>query len=151
MRFLLVYLLISSYAYSNEVDFYKLELPFKDSQLKAIYQLDNGNTIYIQRFGRGDRIWEKIIDSNEIKEISFLMSFINLAKWCESIDETNIYFGQNKEYWLGGGAKIDYAQIRIFSLYDPSPWRDSDLGIVRNMESTKQWCVFYEPIFYSDW
>ena len=79
------------------------------------------------------------------------MNFIALAKWCESINETDIYFGQNREYWLGGGANIDYAQIRIFSLYDPTPWRDSDLGIVHNMERAKQWCVFYEPIFYSDW
>ena len=151
MRFLLVFILISNYAYSNEIEFYKIKLPFEDSHLKAIYQLDNGNTIYVQRFERGDRIWEKKIDSNEIKEITFLMNFIALAKWCESINETDIYFGQNREYWLGGGANIDYPQIRIFSLYDPTPWRDSDLGIVHNMERAKQWCVFYEPIFYSDW
>ena len=151
MRFLLVFLLISSYAYSNEVDFYKIKLPFKTSQVQAIYQLDNGNIIYIQRYERGDRIWEKKEDSNELKEISYLFSFIALARECESLNERDIYFGQNREYWLGGGAKIDYAQIRVFDLYDPNPWRDSDLGIVPDMKHVKYICNFYEPLFYSDW
>ena len=151
MRSLLIFLLISSYAYSNEVDFYKIKLPFKTSQVQAVYQLDNGNIIYIQRYERGDRIWEKKEDSNELKEISYLFSFIALARECESLNERDIYFGQNREYWLGGGAKIDYAQIRVFDLYDPSPWRDSDLGIVPDMKHAKYICNFYEPIFYSDW
>ena len=43
--------------------------------------------------------------------------------------------------------KSKYAQIRIFDLYDPSPWRDSDLGITPNMEYAKEWCTFYEPIY----
>ena len=34
--------------------------------------------------------------------------------------------------------------IRIFDLHNKRPWRDSDLGIVPNMEWTKQWCVFYD-------
>ena len=79
------------------------------------------------------------------------MSFYALAKWCEFLKERNIYFGANREYWLGGGAKIDYAQIRIFNLYEPDPWRNSDLGIVPNMKHVKHICVFYEPIFYSEW
>ena len=66
-----------------------------------------------------------------------------MAKNCESVKEKNIYFAQNLEYWLGGGAIIDNAQIRIFKLNDPSPWRDSDLGIVPNMKWAKQHCTFY--------
>ena len=46
---------------------------------------------------------------------------------------------------------IDYAQIRVFSIYDRSPWRDSDLGIVDNMERAESWCEFYDPIFYDNW
>ena len=34
--------------------------------------------------------------------------------------------------------------IRIFDLHNKHPCRDSDLGIVPNMEWTKQWCVFYD-------
>ena len=34
----------------------------------------------------------------------------------------------------------------IFSLYDPSPWRDSDLGIVPNIEWANSFCNFYNPI-----
>ena len=58
---------------------------------------------------------------------------------------------RNREYWLGGGAIIDYAQIRVFNIYDSSPWRDSDLGIVDNMKSAENWCEFYDPIFYDNW
>jgi len=56
-----------------------------------------------------------------------------------------------REYWLGGGAIIDYAQIRVFSIYNRSPWRDSDLGIVDNIERAESWCEFYDPIFYDNW
>ena len=79
------------------------------------------------------------------------MNFIALAKWCEGINKKNIYFAQNREYWLGGGAIIDYAQIRVFNIYDSSPWRDSDLGIVDNMKSAEDSCEFYDPIFYDNW
>ena len=151
MRIILFFLLISTHAYPFENEFYKFKLPFEDSSIKAIYQLDNGNRIYIQRYERGDRIWEKINSMNVLKEISYLYNFIALARSCESIKEKNIYFGQNREYWLGGGAKIDYAQIRVFKLYDASPWRDSDLGIVPNLDHAKYLCDFYEPIFYSNW
>ena len=79
-------------------------------------------------------------------QVAFIWNFISLAKNCEGINEKNIYFAQNLEYWLGGGAIIDDAQIRIFSLKDPSPWRDSDLGIVPNMNWAKQQCSFYKEI-----
>ena len=119
-------------------------LPFDTSQLEKLYLLDNGNIIYIEQYERGDRIWEKDISTGEIINISFVWNFIALAKSCEGIKEENIYFATNLEYYLGGGSNIDNAQIRIFSLHDPSPWRDSDLGIVPNMEWTRQWCEFYD-------
>ena len=59
IRILIVLLLISNYAYSKDPEFYKNLLPFEDSHIKAIYQLDNKNIIYISRFERGDIIWEK--------------------------------------------------------------------------------------------
>ena len=121
-------------------------LPFDKSQLEKTYQLDNGNIIYIEQYERGDRIWEKDISTGKINNISFVWNFIALAKWCEGVEEEDIYFATNLEYYLGGGSNIDNAQIRIFSLHDPSPWRDSDLGIVPNMEWTKSQCVFYDEI-----
>ena len=121
-------------------------LPFDKSQLGKTYQLDNGNIIYIEQYERGNRIWEKDISTGKINNISFVWNFIALAKSCEGIKEENIYFATNLEYYLGGGVNIDNAQIRIFSLQDPSPWRDSDLGIVPNMEWTKNLCIFYDEM-----
>ena len=46
-----------------------------------------------------------------------------------------------------GGTTIDDPRIRIFSLYDTSPWDDSDLDIVPNMDHAKEWCTFYEPLY----
>jgi len=119
------------------------KVPFKKENVKKIYQLENGNKIYIEQFERGDKIWEKDKSSNEFRNIAFVWSFIDLAKSCEGINERDIYFANNLEYYLGGGTKIDNPQIRIVSLKDPSPWRDSDLGIVPNIKWAKQFCVFY--------
>ena len=74
---------------------------------------------------------------------TFVWNFIGLAKYCDGIKEKNIYFANNLEYYLGGGTNIDNPQIRIFSLNDPSPWRDSDLGIVPSMKWAKEYCEFY--------
>ena len=52
-------------------------------------------------------------------EVSFLKKII--LKSCEGINERDIYFANNLEYYLGGGTNIDNPQIRIFSLNDPSP------------------------------
>ena len=94
-------------------------------------------------FERGDRIWEYNSQDQSFKELTFVWNFIGLAKYCDGIKEKNIYFANNLEYYLGGGTNIDNLQIRIFSLNDPSPWRDSDLGIVPSMKWAKEYCEFY--------
>ena len=121
-----------------------VKIPFKKENIKAIYKINNGNLIYIQSFERGDRIWELKKNSKELIEISIVFNFIALAEKCEFIKKDNIYFAENREYWFGGGAVIDNAQIRIFELYDKTPWRDSDLGITPDIEYAKQWCKFYK-------
>jgi len=123
-----------------------VKIPFKKENIKAIYKINNGNLIYIQSFERGDRIWELKKNSKELIEISIVFNFIALAEKCEFIKKDNIYFAQNREYWFGGGAIIDNAQIRIFELYDKAPWRDSDLGITPDIEYAKQWCKFYKKL-----
>ena len=119
------------------------KLPFDLSSLQSSYTLDDGTKIYIEQFGRGDRIWEYNSEDKSFKELTFVWNFIALAKNCEGINEMNIYFAQNLEYYLGGGTNIENPQIRIFSLNDPTPWRDSDLGIVPNINWAKQFCEFY--------
>ena len=118
-------------------------LPHKDFTIKQSYKLDNGNTIYVEPTGVNDAIWELNRRTGLFTKKAIVWNFIALAKKCETIDEPNIYFAQNKEYYLGGGID-ENPHIRIFSLNNKKPWRDSDLGIVPNMDWTKQWCVFYD-------
>ena len=134
---LLLFILSETLVFSDE------KFPFKDASIKKTYKLDNGNTIFIEQTGFNDAIWEKDSKTNELRQISFVWNFIALAKSCESINEKDIYFAQNKEYFLMGGIDEE-PTIRIFDLHNKHPWRDSDLGIVPNMEWTKQWCVFYD-------
>ena len=141
INFILFFLILNNTLIADD-----FKIPFEKENLKAIYKIDNGNWIYIQSFERGDRIWERKKNSKELKEISIVFNFIELAEKCEFIKKDNIYFAQNREYWFGGGAIIDNAQIRIFELYDETPWRDSDLGITPDMEYAKEWCQFYEKL-----
>ena len=125
----------------------KTKFPLSKFNVEKIYLLDNGKIIYIELHDRGNRIWEKNEDTNELKEISGLWNFIELARTCESIEARDIYFGNNLEYYLMGGTNVDQPTIRIFNLYDTSPWDDSDLDIVPNMKHAKEWCSFYEPLY----
>ena len=143
MKFL-IHLLF--FIYPTIIFAYEKKPPFNLDNVQSIYKLNNGNKIYIEQYERGDRIWEEDITSKKINNISFVWSFISLAENCEGIENENIYFATNLEYYLGGGTNIDDPQIRIFSLHDPSPWRDSDLGIVPNIEWANSFCNFYQPL-----
>ena len=144
MKFLIYLFLLL--IYPNIIFGYDKKLPFKLDNIQSIYKLNNGNKIYIEQYERGDRIWEEDILSNEINNISFVWSFISLAEKCEGIVKENIYFAANLEYYLGGGTKIDNPQIRIFSLHEPKPWRNTDLGIINSMDSIKDICTFYKDL-----
>ena len=138
---LLIFLIYPTTIFTDEK-----KLPFNIDNIQSIYKLNNGNIIYIEQYERGDRIWEREISSNNINNISFVWSFISLAENCQGIENEDIYFAANLEYYLGGGTKIDNPQIRIFSLHDPSPWRNSDLGIVNDIDSVKDICTFYPDL-----
>ena len=146
--FLVIFFFYFNTLLADTIDLDDINLPFEKKNLEYIYKLENNDLIFIENFERGNRLWTKKPHSIDLNEISFLFNFISLAKNCETIKNKNIYFGQNREYWLGGGAIIDDAQIRIFDLYDKSPWRDSDLGIVPNMKWANQFCKFYKPLKY---
>ena len=139
--YLLLFLIYPNIIFANDK-----KLPFNLDNIQSIYKLNNGNKIYIEQYERGDRIWEEDTVSDKINNISFVWSFISLAENCKGIENENIYFAANLEYYLGGGTKIDNPQIRIFSLHEPKPWRDSDLGIVPNIEWANSFCNFYKPL-----
>ena len=141
-RLILFFLILLTSVNANE-EWNVKNLPFKKSNLQSSYILDDGDIIHIEQFERGDRIWKYDLKNQTFKKLTFVWNFITLAKYCEGISEKDIYFAVNLEYYLGGGTKIDNPQIRIFSLDDPSPWRDSDLGIVPNIDWAKQFCEFY--------
>jgi len=119
--------------------------PHKDFKLNSIYQLDDGNRIYIEQYELGDIIWQQDFKTGKFTKLAKVWSFIALAKSCESIDKKNIYFATSKEHYLMGGI-VEDPRIRIFDLNNKHPWRDSDLGIVPNMEWAKEWCKFYKPL-----
>ena len=144
MKFLIYLFLLL--IYPNIIFGYDKKLPFKLDNIQSIYKLNNGNKIYIEQYERGDRIWEEDILSKKINNISFVWSFISLAENCKGIESENIYFATNLEYYLGGGTNIDNPQIRIFSLHEPKPWRNSDLGIIHNIDSVKDICTFYQDL-----
>ena len=144
MKFLIHLLLFLVYPTIIFTD--EKKLPFNLDNIQSIYKLNNGNKIYIEQYERGDRIWEEDISSKKINNISFVWSFISLAENCQGIENENIYFAANLEYYLGGGTKIDNPQIRIFSLREPKPWRNSDLAIIYSMDSVKDICVFYPDL-----
>ena len=66
------------------------------------------------------------------------------------VDGHNIYFANILEYWFGGGTRVDDPEIRIFDLYDESPWRDTDLGITPSMNYAKEFCTFYIPYYIKE-
>ena len=123
------------------------KLPYKDAQIERIYKLDNGKYIFIEQWGRGDVIWEYDPFKDEFKEISKVWTFIELATKCEMIDSENIYFANSLEYWFAGGNNIDYPEIRIFELYEPKPWRDTDIGIAPDMDYAKRYCAIVKPYY----
>ena len=89
-------------------------------------------------------------EKDKFKEISKVWAFIDLASKCEMVDGYNIYFANILEYWFGGGTIIDDPEIRIFDLYDESPWRDTDLGITPSMNYAKEFCTFYKPYYIKE-
>ena len=113
MRFIFFLIILISNVNAEDKLIQK-KLPFDQSNLQSSYTLDDGSKIYIEQFERGDRIWEYNSEDKSFKELTFVWNFIALAKNCEGINEMNIYFAQNLEYYLGGGTNIENPQIRIF-------------------------------------
>ena len=110
------------------------------------FKIEENKFIYVTQGDFNQFIFEYDRKANTIKEISIIWNFIALAKECEGIDQKNIYFAQNKEYYLMGGWN-ENPDIRIFDLYNPQPWHDNYLEIVPSMNYVGNFCKFYEPMF----
>ena len=110
------------------------------------FKIEENKFIYVTQGDFNQFIFEYDRTANTIKQISIIWNFIALAKECEGIDQKNIYFAQNKEYYLMGGWN-ENPDIRIFDLYNPQPWHDNYLEIVPSMNYVGNFCKFYEPMF----
>ena len=93
------------------------------------FKIEENKFIYIAQGDFYQFIFEYDRIANTIKQISIVWNFIALAKECEGIDQKNIYFAQNKEYYLMGGWN-ENPTIRIFDLYNPRPSHNNYLEIV---------------------
>ena len=110
------------------------------------FKIEENKFIYVTQGDFNQFIFEYDRTANTIKQISIIWNFIALAKECEGIDQKNIYFAQNKEYYLMGGWN-ENPDIRIFDLYNPQPWHDNYLEIVPSMNYVGNFCKFYEPMY----
>ena len=110
------------------------------------FKIEENKFIYVTQGDFNQFIFEYDRTANTIKQISIIWNFIALAKECEGLDQKNIYFAQNKEYYLMGGWN-ENPDIRIFDLYNPQPWHDNYLEIVPSMNYVGNFCKFYEPMF----
>ena len=110
------------------------------------FKIEENKFIYVAQGDFNQFIFEFDRKANTIKQISIVWNFLALAKECDGIDQKNIFFAQNKEYYLMGGWNED-PDIRIFNLYNPQPWHDNYLEIVPNMKYVSNLCKFYVPLF----
>ena len=131
MRFLIIFLLFSTSVFSHET-----KLPYDYFETEAIYHLDSGQIIYVEKHVHGNSLWEKNATGRLNKLGSFAV-FYGIAKECHAYKDNeseNIVFGTHKEYYYGGG--INEFPIRMYHLYERNAHVSyrTDLGMVINMK-----------------
>ena len=141
MRFLIFFLLFSTFAFSHET-----KLPYDYFETKAIYHLDTGQIIYVEQDVHGHTLWEKNA-TGRLNKLGSFAGFYGIAKECHAYKDNefnNIVFASSKEYYYGGG--INEFPIRMYHLYERNAHVSyrTDIGMVMNMNNTS--CTFYEPI-----
>ena len=148
MRFLIIFLLFSTYAFSHETKF-----PYDYFKTEAIYHLDTGQIIYVEKYVHGYILWEKNA-TGRLNKLSPFRGFYGIAKECEAFEHSgvgskfkNIVFGVHKEYYYWGGIDGN-PPIRMYNLYEPHPHFSyhTDIGMVPDMKEAKAWCTFYEAL-----
>ena len=143
MRFLIFFLLFSTSVLSHETI-----LPYDYFKTQAIYHLNTGQIIYVEKSAHGQVLWEKNA-TGRLNKLGGFHGFFGIAIECHApgeIDFENIVLGSHKEYFYGGG--IDEFPIRMFHLYERKPHlvHGNVLGTLMNEQEARGWCSFYEPI-----
>ena len=143
MRFLIFFLLFSTSVLSHETIF-----PYDYFKTQAIYHLNTGQIIYVEKTPHGQTLWEKNA-TGQLNELGSFHGFFGIAKECHAYKEKefeNIVLGSHKEYFYGGG--VDEFPIRMFYLYEREPHlaHGNVLGTLMNPQEAKSWCTFYKPI-----
>jgi len=141
MRFLIIFLLFSTSVFSHET-----KLPYDYFETQAIYHLDTGQIIYVEKTVHGQTLWEKNA-TGQLNKLGSFFGFYGIAKECHAYKDKefeNIVFGVQKEYYYGGG--INEFPIRMYHLYERNAHVSyrTDIGMVMDMENTS--CTFYKPI-----
>jgi len=148
MRFLIFFLLFSTSVFSHETKF-----PYDYFETEAIYHLDTGQIIYVEKYVHGYILWEKNA-TGRLNKLSPFRGFYGIAKECEAFEHSgvgskfkNIVFGVHKEYYYWGGIDGN-PPIRMYNLYEPHPHFSyhTDIGMVPDMKEAKAWCTFYEAL-----
>ena len=144
MKYLFLLLLLSS----NYVNSHEIKLPYDYFETKAIYHLNTGQIIYVEKTTHGQTLWEKNA-TGQLNELGSFHGFFGIAKECHAYKEKefeNIVLGSHKEYFYGGG--VDEFPIRMFHLYEREPHlaHGNVLGTFMNLQEAKSWCTFYDPI-----
>ena len=144
MRFLIIFLLFTTSVFSHET-----KLPYDYFETEAIYHLDTGQIIYVEKYVHGYILWEKNA-TGRLNKLSPFRGFYGIAKECHAYgvkEFENIVFGVHKEYYYGGGIDGN-PPIRMYNLYEPHPHFSyhTDIGMVPDMKEAKAWCTFYEPV-----
>ena len=144
----LVFILFSTLAYSHET-----KLPYDYFETQAIYHLDTGQIIYVEKYVHGYILWEKNA-TGRLNKLSRFADFFGIAKECQAFEHSgvgrkfkNIVFGWDKEYYYWGGVD-EHAPFRMYHLYERNAHVSygTDLGMVPNKKEAEAWCTFYEPI-----
>ena len=142
MRFLIIFLLFTTSVFSHET-----KLPYDYFETEAIYHLDTGQIIYVEKYVHGYILWEKNA-TGRLNKLGSFRGFYGIAKECHAYKDNefeNIVFGAHKEYYYGGGIDPDFT-IRMFHLYERIAHVSARTDIEMVMDMGNTWCTFYEPI-----
>jgi len=95
MRFLIIFLLFTTSVFSHET-----KLPYDYFETEAIYHLDTGQIIYVEKYVHGYILWEKNA-TGRLNKLGSFRGFYGIAKECHAYKDNefeNIVFGTHKEY-----------------------------------------------------
>ena len=135
----------ASFSNSDEKSILTLEiLKTKFPNVKN-YKIEKNIFVYVVQDVTNQHIFEYNTYTNQIRKISTIWNFLELAKYCDGLGE-NIYFAQNKEYYFMGGYN-ENPDIRAFNLYQKNPWHDNYLAIIPDIDYMNDYCEFYIPMY----